>query len=154
SLSTYNSVRFTYASRSDVVPTYQAGSLQQTTVLLTHIKTYSGSSVVFDYQLTYQAGTTTVHSYLTSLNQCDASGACLAPTTCGWKGSQDSLTMTETDEPLIQCRDPPAMAKMWVGDYNGDGLTDAAVNAAGLFATCPDGQGSLWMGANDGSFTP
>ncbi len=45
SLATYNSVQFVYdLSRPDQTPTYQAGYLQKTTVRLTEIKTYRGTS--------------------------------------------------------------------------------------------------------------
>ncbi len=68
----YNSVRFTYnTARPDVTPAYQAGSLQQTTVLLTHVQTYQGANLVYDYQLGYRLGSSTMHSRLTSVTLCD-----------------------------------------------------------------------------------
>ena len=51
SLAAYNSVRFVYASRPDIVPAYQAGSLRQITVRLTNVQTYAGASMVADYRL-------------------------------------------------------------------------------------------------------
>lgn len=55
SVAPYNSVRFVYdTARTDVLPVYHAGSLIKTTVRLTKIQTYSGSSLVGDYRLAYQ----------------------------------------------------------------------------------------------------
>ncbi|MHB8530145.1 MAG: hypothetical protein ACYC8V_11625 [Caulobacteraceae bacterium] len=56
SLSPYNKVTFAYAARGDITPIYQAGSLIQTTVLLTDIKTFAGSSEIADYKFAYSAG--------------------------------------------------------------------------------------------------
>jgi hypothetical protein len=87
----YDSVQLTYdtTSRVDVVPTYEAGSLIKVTALLTHVKTFVGTSLVSDYQLGYRTGTTSVRTRLTSVTRCDSSGTtCLAPTTFGWQGRQ------------------------------------------------------------------
>ncbi|MGD0145055.1 MAG: SpvB/TcaC N-terminal domain-containing protein, partial [Rhizomicrobium sp.] len=120
SLTPYNSVQFVYTTRTDIVPTYQAGSLQQTTVLLSNIETYNGSSLVFNYELAYTpASSNASHDELDSVTQCDGSGNCLAPTTFGWQGSRDRLTMTSTAVSIAQGVNPVRFAP---GDYNGDGL--------------------------------
>jgi len=144
SLSTYNSVQFTYStSRSDVTPTYQAGSLQQTTALLTHVKTYQGANLVLDYQLAYRAGTLSLHSRLTSVTLCDSGGSnCLAPTTFGWQGGSGLPTMTGTSISTTQGY------TLLAGDFTGDGLTDAV----SLNNTCPSG-GVIYSGSSGGSFS-
>ena len=144
-LSTYNSVQFTYnTSRADVTPTYQAGSLQKTTVLLTHIKTYAGASVVYDYQLGYRAGTTTVHSRLTSVTLCDGSGTnCLAPTSFGWQGGTGQLTMTGATSSI------PFGSVTAVGDFNADGLVDIALLPNDMSDNCGSQRvyfGPSWTG--------
>jgi hypothetical protein len=53
-LAPYNSVQFVYASRPDIVPIYQTGSLMQTTKRLTDVQTYAGTQLVRDYKLAYQ----------------------------------------------------------------------------------------------------
>jgi RHS repeat-associated protein len=139
----YNSVKFCYdptcaapATRPDVVPAYQAGSLQQTTVLLQDIKTYQGSNLVYDYNLDYRAGTSTLHSRLTSVTLCDASGAnCLAPTTFGWQGGSGTFTTNSVSDNLA----PGATRQP--GDFNGDGLTD--------FVAVP---GCIYLGQPNGTF--
>ena len=53
-------MRFVYnTTRPDVVPTYHAGSLLKTTVLLTNVQTYAGASMVADYRLAYAQGSAT-----------------------------------------------------------------------------------------------
>jgi RHS repeat-associated protein len=142
-LSTYNSVQFSYTTRSDIVPFYQAGSLQQTTVLLTDIKTYNGATLVFDYKLAYTAASSNAsHDELASLTQCDGSSNCLAPTTFGWQGSRDVLTTTLTANAIAHGYG------LLSGDFNGDGLTDALVLNAG----CPTG-GGIFPGTQSGSFS-
>lgn len=130
--SPYNSVQFIYTTRADAAPTYQAGAFLKSTKLLTNIKTYQGANVVFDYQLGYRAGTSTVRSRLTSVTQCDGavSPHCLRPTTFGWQGGSDRLTVSSTANPYTN-----GISLVLPADYNSDGLTDFAnIAASGL---CP-----------------
>ena len=135
-LSTYNSVQFSYnTSRPDVTPSYQAGSLQQTTVLLTDVKTYQGSNLVYDYQLAYNLGSATKHSELSKITLCDVNGACLAPTTFTWQGTRDTVAVTPvaTTPSLAISYSYSATAtnysqSTW-GDFNGDGLIDVLEGA-------------------------
>jgi RHS repeat-associated protein len=145
SVSPYNSVQFTYnTTRVDVTPTYQAGSLLQTTALLTNIKTYEGANLVSDYRLAYTAGTTTTHTRLTSVTLCDPSSVCLAPTSFTWQGGTGLPSMTTTANSLAQG------TNLLSGEFNGDGLTDALVkNPSNL--TCPTG-GIVSSGSAAGTF--
>ena len=147
-LATYNSVQFAYTTRSDIVPTYTAGALQQTTVLLTHVKTYQGSNLVLDYQLGYRLGSSTTHSRLTSVTLCDSGGSnCLAPTTFGWQGGTGTLTATSTSTPSL------VGAKF--GDFNGDGLTDALLPTVSAACSGSSIQATLTVmtGSNSGTWT-
>ncbi len=154
SLTPYNSVRFTYTTRSDITPAYQAGSLMQTTKLLTNIKTYQGAAtLVSDYRLAYQAGTSTTHSRLTSVTLCDGSGTpiCLEPTTFGWQGGGGLPSITATSLGV------GVDHSITNGDFNGDGLTDALVGITHPWfgsPTCPPiGGGPLFLGTVGGGFT-
>jgi hypothetical protein len=143
SLSPSNSVQFSYSTRTDIVPYYQAGSLQQTTVLLTDVKTYNGVTLVFDYKLAYTpASSNASHDELASVTQCDGSSNCLAPTIFGWQGSRDVLTTTLTSNGIAQGYG------LLAGDYNGDGLTDALVENE----SCPTG-GDIFLGSQSGTFS-
>jgi hypothetical protein len=65
-------VRFVYDnSPPDVTPIYHAGALIKTTVRLTKVQTYTGSSLVGDYRLAYQQGSATGRSQLASVTLLD-----------------------------------------------------------------------------------
>jgi RHS repeat-associated protein len=143
--SPYNSVKFVYnTSRPDQATSYQAGVLQQNTVLLTDIKTYLGTTgtttLVHDYQLGYRSGTSSLHSRLTSLTLCDTTGTkCAAPTSFTWQGGTGTMTANSVSNSGLLQGDTIA-----AGDFNGDGLTDIA-------AIAPSGCGSsnwIYTGAN------
>ncbi|MDR3401427.1 MAG: FG-GAP-like repeat-containing protein [Chthoniobacter sp.] len=135
----YNHVYFYYntsQTRPDIVPIYQAGSLTQTTVLLTEIKTYSGSTLVYDYKLAYNlASSNASNDELSSLTLCDVSGNCLSPTTFRWQGSLDKLTMTGVPVTLPGLVAPSSsygsvsrVTNNFIsGDFNGDGIADFAI---------------------------
>ena len=120
SVSPYNSIKFNYTGRSDTVSLYQAGASVTTTVLLTDVKTYQGSNLVHDYQLTYRAGTSVTHSHLTSITLCDNASHCLNPTTFGWQGGLGYETLSSgTSETVANA------ALLVPTDFNGDGILDA-----------------------------
>jgi hypothetical protein len=77
-------VQFIYATRPDITPQYQAGSLSQTTVRLTDVKAYAGSTLVSDYQLAYQQSPSSKSSEIASMIVCGGSGACLPATSFQW----------------------------------------------------------------------
>ncbi len=130
----YKSVKFLYntvqATRPDITPYYEAGSLQKTTVLLNRIQTFNGVSpgattMVLDYRLDYEYGSPTTHSRLTSVTLCDGQGASCSPaTTFGWQGSRDTVALTPYQDPQ------PAIAGS-LGDFNGDGLSDLETSLLG-----------------------
>ena len=74
-MATYNSVQFVYATRPDVIPQYQAGSLMQTTVRLTDVKSYADATLVADYQLAYQQSGPSNRSRITTITLCGGGGA-------------------------------------------------------------------------------
>ncbi|MBV9990521.1 MAG: VCBS repeat-containing protein [Alphaproteobacteria bacterium] len=138
----YNSVQFAYATtqRLDIVPSYQAGYVRKTMQLLTDIKTYAGSTLVYDYKLGYRPGTAAgLHSRLTSVTQCDAAATtCFAPTTFDWQGGTGLATANSpSSQSFANSR------QLFSGDFNGDGLLDAVT----IDTSCPTG-GTIFAGAN------
>ena len=126
-LATYNSVQFVYASRPDISPQYQAGSLSQTTMRLTDIETFNGSAMVADYRLAYQLSSTSSQSQLVSVTLCAGGGSCLPATTFQWTGgsvgSFSGAVMYITNGENFGT--PPAAEYLPIsGDFNGDGKTD------------------------------
>ncbi|MDP2030516.1 MAG: SpvB/TcaC N-terminal domain-containing protein [Thiobacillus sp.] len=118
----YNSVRFVYETRPDVTPMYQAGSLSKTTVRLTNVQVYAGTTQSRDYRLVYGQSSSTQHSRLSSLTECEAGGGCLSPTLLEWPDTISNGTYTQK---VAQVPTNNWNASyVWPGDYNGDGKTD------------------------------
>jgi RHS repeat-associated protein len=138
SLTPYASVKFAYESRSDVIPMYQAGYLQQTTQLLSNIETYYGTTLVSNYKLAYTLATdNTQHDELTSVTQCDSltGGNCLKPTTFGWQGSKSALSLSSADVSSYSQGIASDLGTITPSDFNGDGLTDFLANNDGNTST-------------------
>jgi hypothetical protein len=142
----YNKVQFIYATRPDITPTYQAGSLLQTTVRLTNVQTYAGVNLVADYRLAYDATITSLSS-LTSVTLCAADGSCLPPTSFT-ATSNSGITFnggTFTYPGASNYGSPPD--RNWtsiVGDINGDGKTDFAfAGANGVNVYLSNGNGTF-----------
>lgn len=143
----YNSVRFTYASRADTMPLYQAGGVVKPTVVLTHITTYQGASTsVFDYGLSYRTGTSTLRSHLISVTQCDNASHCLPVTTFGWQGTTSTAVSNVSSTPTLNRQVVPA-------DFNGDGLTDEALLFGCSAASYPVYLGQSTFGFASSSYT-
>lgn len=125
-LTPYNTVKFVYAARADIAPYYEAGYLQKNTVLVTHIQTFLGvtpnpTTMISDYRLDYgSTGSVSTRSRLLSITRCDGTGAnCLPPTSFGWEGSRDTLTLSQKSDEVVGY-------PQFLGDFNADGLTDVA----------------------------
>jgi len=133
------SVQFGYETRPDVVPIYEAGSLQKTTVRMTHIKTYVGVNVVKNYQLAYDTSTWTNRSRLISLAECDgaASPTCFQATTMGWQSGGATF----------------AAQSKWVSDYSINyGWTDENTLPRMMVDVDGDGRADVVGFASDGVY--
>jgi RHS repeat-associated protein len=156
-----NIVQFVYSTaRPDTAPLYHAGSLIQTTVLLTELQTYGDGSPTVDYRLTYQQGSATGRSRLTSMQACAfytlADGTaqttdCLPATTFNWRDGGLSQTVTAN----VAGQDGTlAGFRPYLGDFNGDGIPDIMWDSG----TDPQYHYTgptrvLWTGTGTGSFT-
>lgn len=149
-VSPFNSVQFSYASRADTAPLYQAGGVIKLTKILTDVRTYQSSNLVYDYRLGYRSGTSTLRSHLTSVTQCDGSGTCPVPcsgsphclssTTFGWQDTA-ATTFTRAGSPYT------ANFQVIPGDFNGDGLTDFTLLADPSALLCPPPAGyTVYLG--------
>ncbi len=151
-LAAYNSVQFVYnIARPDVTPLYRAGSLLKTTVLLTDVQTFAGTTLVADYKLAYQQGSATLRSRLVSVTLCGAGNSCLPATTFAWQDGTTTPTVT-TNVAGMDGR----MGHMtpYVADFNGDGLGDilwdAETSTAPISST---GWRVLWTNTGNGNFS-
>jgi hypothetical protein len=155
-VSPYNSVRFVYASRSDIVPTYRAGSVVRVAALLSEVQTYFGSSLVSDYRFAYATSPSTQRSRLSSVTVCDGSGSCLPATTFTWQNAGQPFTnpnvwiasfgnVAATGGFDLQSNYPRYLA-----DVNGDGLQDVVgIAGANIYVSLNSGSGfaapQLWL---------
>ncbi len=154
SLAPYASVKFVYGvTRNDIIPTYQAGYLQETTVLLTSVQTFVGTTIVTDYKLDYNyAANGLQHDELKSVTQCDSTSPtanCLNPTTFGWQGSRDTLTMTPKANGLSQGTSN-YLGQLAAGFWQGSGLTD--VETFGASGASPPHPCDILYGTNSTDF--
>ncbi|MDF0584144.1 FG-GAP-like repeat-containing protein [Bradyrhizobium yuanmingense] len=127
SVSPYNSVQFSYATRPDSIPQYQVGSLMQVTVRMTNIKTYVGTALVADYRLAYQQSGPANRSRLRSVTVCDGSNACLPATSINWTNPTAGFSAQQQWVANFGVNagwtDNNTTPRMLV-DVNGDGLPD------------------------------
>jgi hypothetical protein len=127
----YNSVQFVYAPspRSDIINIYQAGTLVQTTKLLTDIKTYAGGGLVSDYQISYQPSQSTQASEMMSITVEAADGTSLPATQVNWLTGGTPGTFAEISNTNAFNGNSFIFgtgAYLLNGDFNGDGKTDFA----------------------------
>ena len=146
-LAPYDSVRFVYATRPDITPIYHAGSLMQTTVLLTNVQTYNGSALVADYRLAYQQGSATGRSQLASVTLCDSGGTCLPATTFTWQNG----TTTPTVISNVGSQNGTLVgSRPYLADFTGDGITDILWDSSADTARpISSGTRVLWNVANN-----
>lgn len=147
----YNKVQFVYASRPDIVPLYQAGSLTRVTVLLNEVQAYAGDALVNDYKLAYQQSAATQRTQLASITLCYGDGTCQAPTTFSWQSGNANLSVVSNvagqDGSLVG-------ARPYVGDFNGDGTSDILWDyEADQIQPSSDGRRVLWTSAGSGNFS-
>jgi len=137
----YNSVLLTYQARSDVTSAYEAGSVMKVLNRLISVKTYvsvlptylgntqtGGGTLVKNYQLVYDNNGAAGRSRLTGLTECDSSGACLPGTSFSWQNATAqpgtiALSLAYSSGPP-QSRGYGDPGYTFVGDFNGDGITD------------------------------
>ncbi|MDO9054719.1 MAG: toxin TcdB middle/N-terminal domain-containing protein, partial [Gallionella sp.] len=138
-LLTYNSVRFIYATRPDITPMYDGGSLIKSTQRLTNVQTWAQVSgvdtLVKDYQLTYDVSAATQFiqdSRLIQIQECDSSAisVCLPATSFGLHPLSSDLVVPSYEGAVL----PNAINGYWSyhsqpqymqsGDFNGDGKMD------------------------------
>jgi hypothetical protein len=155
SLAPYNSVQFVYATRTDITPEYQAGSLKRTTVRLTNLQTFTGGALTADYRLAYQQSGARNRSRITSVTLCEGGGSCLPATTVNWTGDTSGLAAVagwnNEFTGATGWTDDNTYPRHFV-DVNGDGRPDivgfasngvqVALNTGTSFATA-----QLWIGS-------
>src|SRR6266704_3487130 len=152
-LAPYNSVRFVYGSRSDIVPHYEAGSVIKVTQRLTNVQTYADATLVRSYNLGYDNNGVVGRSRLRSVTECAGDQvSCLPPMTFDWQDGTSSGQLIAGNNPATGS----ALINNWnwswyskqIADVNGDGRSDVVLVAATT--------GGLWvytlLANGDGSY--
>jgi hypothetical protein len=113
-----------YNPRTDQIPLYIGGSKILTTKLLTNVKTYQGgttpetSNLVRDYRVTYETGTATNRSRLTSITECASDGSCMPANTYTWQEGGSGFQSPQNWGSYS------GNGAHFIGDFNGDGRMD------------------------------
>jgi hypothetical protein len=146
SLAPYNKVQFVYATRPDITPLYQAGSLSRTTVRLTNVKTFTGTTLISDHQIGYDA-TAPKPSHVSSIKLCAADGTCIPQTsfvtTIGGDGNFTPLPVSTLGGGL-NVGAPSNNFGLLQGDFDGDGKSDFLfVRSAMIYSFFSNGDGTF-----------
>src|SRR6266704_2645039 len=133
----YNSVRFVYGSRTDIVPHYEAGSVIKVTQRLTNVQTYTDDTLVRDYRLGYDNNGAVGRSRLISVTECGNDGVCLPSVVIDIQsGSASILNASGVISPVTSdicangslaygsCNDGDNSSYIYYPDINGDGRAD------------------------------
>ncbi|HEY1707186.1 MAG TPA: FG-GAP-like repeat-containing protein [Rhizomicrobium sp.] len=164
----YACVKFFYdcpvsGCRQDVIPTYQAGYLVQTTKLLSNIETFVGGQLVTNYSLQYRDATSTLQpSELGVVSLCSDATAtdCLHSTYFGWQGTPDSVSVNPVPNSIAHGRYVHygngtffTLPGLPAADFNADGLTDLLVEQPFGKNNCPNAASAIYLGQEDGTFS-
>jgi hypothetical protein len=143
-------VTFEYdQTRTDPILQYVGGSKILTTYRLTNVRTYQGgpdvqsSTLVRNYALTYESGSATGRSRVSTITEYDKNGNAMPPWQLEWQdgGSSGAYTFLEDLGRAIGFNND----NVWIADFNGDGRMDI-LNRSTQFL-------NLWFSQGDGTFS-
>lgn len=156
-LSASRSIRFYYEARSDSASVYEGGAAVRMAARLTNIRSYvkdsnGKPSLVVDNQLSYDPDAPLSASRLLSVSEVGADGTTVPPMKFNWSNGPNTLVSQKASW------GGPGNNIGWVGDFNGDGLTDIISNSTAsnpqLFIANGSGfNGSQSVGINFTSYS-
>ncbi len=123
---TVGSITFNYAllTAGNWQVSYLDGFERISKHVLTSIEVESSGNVLWTYNLTYNIPAVGTPE-LTSIDQCDAAGSCLPPTTFAYTSPETGFSGT----PISLMGDIPEPAYIYTADLAGNGLTDLVYNS-------------------------
>jgi hypothetical protein len=122
SLAPYNSIQFAYDyARGDVMSGYGKSGSYSHTARLRNVKTFVGTTLVNDYQLTYDVSAATARSRITSIIECDGAGVCLPGSNFTYQNDQLALNGSTYAIPAEETA--RQFFTQWA-DIDGDGRQD------------------------------
>src|SRR5690606_14979687 len=119
-------IEFSYdtTARSDPIAGYVAGHAFTTRKRLTAVKSYNGTALLRQYNLSYRAANPGDRlSRLESIEEC-SSGGCLPKTTFTWQLPQNGFATTASSQVPMSTQDDRAVTDFKQLDINGDGRLD------------------------------
>ncbi len=119
-------VEFVYEDRTDTSTGYIAGSMVGSTKRLKTIRTKVASTVVKEYNLSYEYGQSTKRSRMISVQECGGDSVCLPPTAFTWSEGQNGFSAPTRRITSFGLNDGWVADKhiRMMSDVNGDGLPD------------------------------
>ena len=166
SLTPYNSVEFSYETRTDTSTRYLAGLQLDSIKRLKTITSKVGTNKVREYEIQYLASSSTNRSLLANITDCDNQAVCTSGTVFNWE--QNNLTLGTASQWLgpNSASGNPSYSNTgnhtWYADMNGDGLPDqawvpksgnqdvwVALSTGNSFATP-----TQWLGPNSANGNP
>lgn len=131
-----NYVLFSYESRADITPAYEAGSVIKTMQRLKTIKSCTDIScavnagLVRSYTLTYDSNGAGNRSRLTNIQECGSDGVCLPPTLLTYQQGTSGFSADPDVGSYTTSMSWQNGGNFW-GDVNGDGRADFVYLQAG-----------------------
>ena len=107
-----------------------------------------GETLVKEYQLDYDEGTSTKATVLTSIAECDVNGDCLSPTSFTWERASGGVGFKN---PVNIGSTVNLKHNRLLGDVNGDGLNDLIVLTEGISPGGDTGKIELRLANRSGS---
>jgi hypothetical protein len=160
----FASVRFSYESRTDVIPVYVGGSVLKTQNRLINVKTYVGTNVVRDYRLAYTYAPDNGPSLLTSVKECSGDGtACLPLRLPDWQTGTGTNNLAAPVSWGLSLPLPSGPSPVLLGDINGDGFADLLyAGGVNLYARFSNGSGfggtvaigTAWYDSENTTYAP
>lgn len=120
------SVQFVYEARPDSFPAYHAGSLMKSTKRLKNVQTFTGATLVTDYQIAYETSASSSRTRVTNIKECVPGGVCLPQITMGWQNGGGPVFNAASSVGIYGGGSP---ADRWftTADVNADGKGDAVL---------------------------
>lgn len=141
-------VRFIPETRSDVQDLRQGGHKITATTRLKTVETWSGTTKVREYRLTYAPYVPERQSQITAIQECPGKGTCLPAVQMTWNQHIDQLIDAGVAAANAHGGFHDDPERISVGDFNGDGRLDLVLgpNASGNWYVMPATGAGLGQG--------
>ncbi|MBN1185570.1 MAG: VCBS repeat-containing protein [Bacteroidales bacterium] len=144
----YNSIKFYYEKRGDVTQTVLQNTIIKQEKLLYNVSIYNGAELTKEYRLGYFNALNDADfvSHLSEITEYDSHGVRLNSTIFNWGGTVwNGNDMYAGASSLVESEE----SQFYIGDFNGDGLTDLLRSPAEVASGSPS---TLELYINDSGY--